>query len=186
MAATPLRRDAQRNRDRLVEVARAAFAHGGDSSLDAIARGAGVGIGTLYRHFPTREALVEAVYESELEDVCANAERLAAELPADAALRAWMDRYVEFVRAKRGMADALPAVLAAGAGSETRARIRGAVDVLRAADASTRLLRDDVDSDDVVAGMIGVCLATRAPGQEAQTARLLDLLLAGLRAPSAP
>jgi AcrR family transcriptional regulator len=139
-----------------------------------------VGIGTLYRHFPTRESLVEAVYRGELEAVCSAAERLVQDLPADRALREWMDRYVAFVRAKRGMADALRALFAIGVGNDTRARIRHAVATLLSAGASAGLLRDDVPADDVVVAMIGACLAT--PPEEQQTSRLLDLILEGLRA----
>lgn len=180
-APVPLRRDAQRNRDRLIEVARDAFAGGGVPSLEAVARGAGVGIGTLYRHFPTREALVDAVYRSELDEVCASAERLAQGDQADVALRAWMDRYSAFVRAKHGMAESLSATLASGVGGGTRARIRSAMAGLLAAGAADGTLRGDVDPDDAVVAMLGACLATAAPGSREQTARLLDLLLDGLR-----
>jgi AcrR family transcriptional regulator len=179
--AAPGRRDARRNRDSLVQAAQEAFAAGETPSLEAVARSAQVGIGTLYRHFPTRESLVEAVYRSELEAVCSAAERLVQDLPADRALREWMDRYVAFVRAKRGMADALRAILALGAGNDTRTRIRDAVGRLLSAGGAAGLLRTDVPADDVVVGMIGACLATTSEDQ-AQTARLLDLLLEGLRA----
>lgn len=176
-----LRADAQRNRDRLVEIARAAFAAGDAPSLEAIAREAGVGIGTLYRHFPTREALVEAVYAAELEAVCATADRFLADAPADVALRAWMDRYGEFVRTKRGMADALRAILAAGAGNETRPRITAAVAGMLEAGARQGVLRADVAAEDVVLALLGAFLATPGPDEEPRTARLLDLLLDGVR-----
>ena len=103
----PLRADAQRNRDRLLQAAVRAFSEqGADVTLDAIAKAAGVGIGTLYRHFPTREALVEAAYRNELARLCDSAPALAAGAPADEALRTWMDRFVDYVATKRGMADA--------------------------------------------------------------------------------
>ena len=89
-----LRADAQRNRDRLLEVAAHAFAAGEDPTLEAIAREAGVGIGTLYRHFPTREALVEAAYRNELARLCDAAGDLLRTHPPEAALRLWMDRFV--------------------------------------------------------------------------------------------
>jgi AcrR family transcriptional regulator len=97
------RADAQRNRERLIDAAVAAFSAGQDPvALESIARDAGVGIGTLYRHFPSRAALVEAVYRSELDRLCRSADALlASQDPADA-LRAWMERYVDFVRTKRG------------------------------------------------------------------------------------
>jgi AcrR family transcriptional regulator len=188
---TRVRRDAARNRTILLDAARTAFATAdGDApvALEAIARAAGVGIGTLYRHFPTREALVEEVYRAELADVCASAEPLLDELAPDVALRAWMDRYGDFVRAKRGMAETLRVVLAAGdhgghdgAPGETRVRIRATVGLLLERGAAAGSLRGDVDPDDVVVSLIGVFLATRdAPGRD-QAGRMLDLLLDGLR-----
>ncbi|HVE29341.1 MAG TPA: helix-turn-helix domain-containing protein, partial [Mycobacteriales bacterium] len=98
MQTRPLRADAQRNRDRLLAVAVRAFSQDGpDVPLDAIAREAGVGIGTLYRHFPTREALVEAAYRTELDKLCDAAPVLLTTLPPDRALRAWMDRFVDYM-----------------------------------------------------------------------------------------
>jgi AcrR family transcriptional regulator len=179
--APRLRADAQRNRDRLVEIAGAAFAAGDAPTLEGIAREAGVGIGTLYRHFPTREALAEAVYRSELDAVASAAARLLADGPADVALRRWMNRYGGFVRTKRGMADAFLAILAAGAGSGTRPRIVAAVGEMLEAGAAQGVLRGDVPADDVVTAVLGAFLATREPEQQPQTARLLDLLLDGLR-----
>src|ERR1041385_3209822 len=108
------RADAQRNRKRLVEVARQAFTSGGKVSLEAIAREAGVGIGTLYRHFPTREALVEAVYWTERTNLCDSAAELLAQEPPDRALRLWMDRFAGYVATKREMADALRDLFADG------------------------------------------------------------------------
>src|SRR5689334_22888175 len=102
------RKDAQRNRQRIVEAASRAFASGTEIvKIEAIAREAGVGVGTLYRNFPSREALVEEVYRSELARLCAMAPRLAADLPPAEALREFLNRYQDFVAAKRGMAEAL-------------------------------------------------------------------------------
>src|ERR1700754_1681028 len=113
--ARPLRADAQRNRDRLLDVAVRVFSDGSpDITLDAIAKEAGVGIGTLYRHFPTREALVEAAYRNELGRLCDAAAELGATLPPDRAVRAWMDRFTDYLATKRGMATALRAVIASG------------------------------------------------------------------------
>ena len=115
--------DAERNRARLLDAARAAFASGREPvTLEQIARDSGVGIGTLYRHFPTREALVEALYRQELADLCASAEELLAEHSPERALRAWMDRFAAYVAAKREMADALRAVFAAGSVTVSQAR----------------------------------------------------------------
>lgn len=175
-----LRADAQRNRDRLVEIARAAFAAGDAPTLDAIARAAGVGIGTLYRHFPTRETLVEAVYRSELEAVTASADRLLAAAPPDVALRRWMGRYTDFVRAKRGMADAFRAIVAGPTG-DARPRITAAVATMLDAGVRAGVLRADVAPEDVVVALLGAVLATPEPDQRPQTARVLDLLVDGLR-----
>src|SRR6202522_2763904 len=124
-----LRADARRNRERLLEVAVRAFSQEGpDVTLDSIAKEAGVGIGTLYRHFPTREALVEAAYRSELARLCDAAPSLLATLSPGHALRVWMDRFVDYMTTKRGMAEALRAVIASGGNpyAESRDRLSGA------------------------------------------------------------
>ncbi len=178
-----VRADARRNRERLLEAAAAAFgaADGGSVSLESIARDAGVGIGTLYRHFPSREALVEAVYRAELAEVAAAAEQLLKRHPPKTALRRWMDRYASFVAAKRGMAESLHAMFDSGAmePSQTRDSIVGAVDLLLRAGADDGSLRADVQADDVVSSLVGIFLASGSP---AQTGRLLDLLVAGVAA----
>ena len=95
------RADAQRNRERILEVAKESFARrGGDARLDDIAKQAGVGPGTLYRHFPTREALIEAVYRAEVEKLAAAQQKLALELPPIEALRAWMLLFVDYIATK--------------------------------------------------------------------------------------
>jgi AcrR family transcriptional regulator len=179
--ADSVRSDARRNREKLLEVATAAFAaaEGRPVSLESIARDAGVGIGTLYRHFPNREALVEAIYRTELAEVAAAAEQLLKRHPAKTALRRWMDRYASFVAAKRGMAESLHAMFDSGAmqPSQTRDSIAGAVDLLLRAGADDGSLRSDVQADDVVSSLIGIFLASGSP---AQTGRLLDLLVAGV------
>src|SRR5258708_5683395 len=123
--AWPLRADARRNRDRLLEAAVRAFsADGPDATLDAIAKEAGVGIGTLYRHFPTREALVEAAYRNELDRLCDPVPELLEAVPADEALRTWMDRFVDYMTTKRGMADALRWLIASGGNPYAHSRDR--------------------------------------------------------------
>ena len=150
-------------------------------TLEAIARDAGVGIGTLYRHFPNREALVEAIYRTELAEVAAAAERLLKRHPPKTALRRWMDRYASFVAAKRGMAESLHAMFDSGAmqPSQTRDSIAGAVDLLLRAGADDGSLRSDVQADDVVSSLIGIFLVSGSPEQ---TGRMLDLLVAGIAA----
>ncbi len=177
----PLRADARRNRDRLLSVAVRAFSQDGpDVTLEAIAKEAGVGIGTLYRHFPTREALVDAAYRTELARLCDAVPDLLGTLPADKALRAWMDRFVDYMTTKRGMAEALRAVVASGGNpySESRGRLTGAIGTLLDAGAAAGILRADVPPEDVLAGLSGATLAAKEP---AQAGRLLDLLMAGLR-----
>ena len=180
----PLRADAQRNRDRLLQAAVRAFAQEGpDATLDAIAKDAGVGIGTLYRHFPTREALVEAAYRNELARLCDAVADLLAAMPPDEAMRAWMDRFVGYMTTKRGMADALRAVIASGGNpfAQSRDRLTGAITVLLGAAAAAGTVRPDIEPGDVLASLSGVSLAAGEPAQREQVGRLLDLLMDGLR-----
>ncbi|MEU4522426.1 TetR/AcrR family transcriptional regulator [Amycolatopsis sp. NPDC024027] len=181
--ALPLRSDARRNRDKLVAAARAAFATAdGTVALEAVAREAGVGIGTLYRHFATREALVEAVYAAELDDVTGNAAALLAELAPEQALRAWMDRYAAFVATKRGMGDVLRASVASGriATPATRQRITAAIGAILDAGAKAGTLRA-ADPEDVTLLLLGVFLSTVDERDPGRTGRMLDLILDALR-----
>jgi AcrR family transcriptional regulator len=180
----PLRADAQRNRDQLLAVAVGAFSGDGDGvTLEAIAKEAGVGIGTLYRHFPTREALIEAAYASELGRLCDAVGPLLKKKAPDAALRAWMDRFVDYMTTKHGMADALKAVIAAGINpfAESKARMMDAITTLLDAGAAVGTVRADVDPADVLASLSGVTFAAGDPTQRRQAGRLLDLLMDGLR-----
>ena len=175
------RADAQRNRKRLVEVARRAFTSGeGKVSLEAIAREAGVGIGTLYRHFPTREALVEAVYRAERTRLCDSAAELLSKEPPDRALRAWMDRFAGYVATKREMADALRVLLADGTITSAQAReeLSTAARLLLDAGAAEGTLRSDVAPEDVVTALVGIFLVAIGPEQ---ATRLVDLLMDSLR-----
>ncbi|POX42750.1 TetR family transcriptional regulator [Streptomyces sp. Ru73] len=180
----PARADARRNRDKLLAAARDAFAASSDAvALDAIARAAGVGIGTLYRHFPTREALVEAVYATELDEVVASARPLLDELEPAAALRAWMTRYAEFFKVKRGMSDTLRAGWASGsiATPATRERITATVDMMLRSGAESGSLRGDVDPEDVTLMLLGAFLSTAAADSPEKVDRLLDLIVEALR-----
>jgi AcrR family transcriptional regulator len=180
-----MRADAHRNRERLVAAARDTFAAGGGvATMQEVARAAGVGVGTLYRHFPTREALVDAVYSAQLDEVTAAAAGLLAAHPADIALRRWMDAYAAFVEAKRGLLDTLRSGWAAGtiATPDTRARVSAVIGDMLAAGAEQGVLRADVQPDDVTATLAGVMLATATMGVgEGQVDRILDLLVDGLR-----
>lgn len=179
-----VRADARRNRERLIDAALRAFSSAGASEvpLEAIARDAGVGIGTLYRNFPSREALIEAVYRNELARLCDEAGGLLREMPPERALRTWMGRYADFVATKRGMAEALRVVITSGAvtSTDTRGRMSEAVRTMLDAGIAAGSLRADVPAEDVVASMAGVLLACQEPDQREQVERLLDLLLDGL------
>ncbi len=183
-AARAPRADALRNRDRLIEVAAAAFAAAEDTvPLEGIARAAGVGIGTLYRHFPTREDLVEAVYAAELDDLTSSVPALLAQLPPDAALRAWMGRYAAFVETKRGMADTLRAAVASGriATPTTRRRVTTAIATILASAGVAGLLRTDVEPEDITVMLLGIFLTTTASNTPEQAGRLINLVMDALR-----
>jgi len=182
--ARPLRADAQRNRERLLEIAVRAFSQDGpDATLESIAVEAGVGIGTLYRHFPTRHALIEAAYRSQLVRLCAGVSKLLRTKPADVALRIWMDRFIDYLATKRGMADALRTVIASGGDpyAQSRDSLLEAVGSLLKAGAGLGQLRRDVEPADVLIGISGISLVAGTPEQRVQAGRLLDLLLDGLR-----
>ena len=185
MSKSPrLRADAARNRERLIAEARGFFSAGNATvSLESVAQAAGVGVATLYRNFPTREVLVEAVYRSELDALAADAEALLAAHGALDALRMWMDQYARFVATKHAMRDALRIALTSPAAlaSETRARIRAVVTRFMAAGASDVTIRQDVESDDVTLSLAGAVLMTATSTDASQLRRMLDLLLDGLR-----
>jgi AcrR family transcriptional regulator len=187
--ARPLRADAQRNRERLLDSAVRAFSEAGPSvTLDAIAKDAGVGIGTLYRHFPTREALIEAAYRNELARLCDGVADLLRTMPPDVAMRTWMDRFVDYMTTKRGMADALRAVIASGGNPYARSRDRliAAFTTLLHAGVAAGTVRSDIEPGDVLVSLSGVSLAAAEPAQRDQAGRLLDLLMDGLRYSARP
>jgi AcrR family transcriptional regulator len=174
------RRDAQRNRQRIIEAATRALSAGPDPvKIETIAQEAGVGVGTLYRNFPSREALVEEVYRSELGRLGAMAGQLLADHPPADALREWMRRYQDFVATKHGMAEALRAVIASGAISsgQTREHLNGAIATILAAGQANGTLRADVAPADVSASMAGIMLTA---ADIAQAGRMLQLLVDGL------
>ncbi len=181
------RSDAQRNRERLLQAARSAFAAARETpqpvTLDQVARQAGVGIGTLYRHFPSREALIEALYREEVEQLCARVDTLLAQLPPDLALRRWMDCFADYVEAKREMGDALRALIDAGVVTavKSRERLAGALRHLLEAGAADGTLRAGLRAEDLVTAIVGVVSATAIAGGREQLGRLFDLLLDGAR-----
>jgi AcrR family transcriptional regulator len=178
------RADARRNRDKLLSVAVAAFSEPDDEvTLETIAKRAGVGIGTLYRHFPTREELVAAAYRHEVERLCDAVEQLQQEMPPDAALREWMERFVDYVAAKKGMAAALQSVVTADSRlfADTYAQIVAALTALLRAGIDAGTIRPDVDAEDVLRAMRGAWLVTDQQHRHDHARRLLDLLMDGLR-----
>jgi AcrR family transcriptional regulator len=181
------RTDAVRNRERVLEAAKAVFSAGGpEASLEAVARHAGVGIGTLYRHFPTREALFEAVYRREVEQLADLAEQLKAEANPVEALRRWLRSIVEFVATKKGMSAAL--ALAVNSSSELSAysieRLTKAVGALLDRAVAAGKVRADISPEDLLRALVGMCYLHDQPGWQASVLRLLDVFLDGLRRPS--
>jgi len=176
------RKDARRNRERIIEAATRAFTTGADPvKIETIAHEAGVGVGTLYRNFPSREALVEEVYRSELTRLSALAPTLLADHSPPEALREWMRRYQEFVATKHGMAEALRAVIASGAitSGNTREHLNGAIATILEAGRADGTLRTDIHPPDVSASMAGIMLAA---ADVDQATRMLQLLVDGLLA----
>ncbi|MFF0670562.1 TetR/AcrR family transcriptional regulator [Streptomyces tendae] len=178
------RADAARNRDQLLEVATRVLASpGAETSLRAIAREAGVGIGTLYRHFPTRESLVEAVYRDQVFRLTKGAQDLlAGEAPA-VAMRRWMDLFGNWIATKNGMLDTLPALIESGAVGHARTRdeLLNAISTILDAGRAAGDLRPDVTAEETAAGLIGIFTVAHQSGQTIRADRLLDIFLDGLR-----
>lgn len=179
------RADSERNRQRLLAAARAVFGAGGPgASLEAVARTAEVGIGTLYRHFPTREALFEAVYCHEVDDLVALADRLADDPDPVGALRRWLHASVAMVATKKGMIAALdPAPDPTGVlYSDNAARLARAADGLLARAAAEGRVRGDLGGEDVMRAVVGMCYTREHPDWRATVLRLVDVFVDGLAA----
>ena len=178
------RADAVRNRERVLEAAKAVFSAGGaEASLEAVARHAGVGIGTLYRHFPTREALYEAVYRREVEQLGDLADSLKDDAKPVEALRRWIASNIEFVATKKGMATAL-AVAAHGLPhlqSLSFERLTQAIGVLLERAVKAGEIRADVSPDDLLRTLVGMCYLHDQPGWQSTVVRLMDVFVDGLR-----
>lgn len=179
------RADALRNRDRLLEAARTVFSAGGpEASLEAVAQAAGVGIGTLYRHFPTREALFEAVYRHEVEQLADLAERLKKkDTPPIEALRQWLRSVVKFVATKKGMSAALALVMAKDSDlvSYSSDRLARAIGVLSEQAVAAGEIRSDVSAEDLLRAIVGMCYTHDQPGWQKNVLRLVDVFVDGLR-----
>ncbi len=178
------RADGQRNRERILEIARLVFTqHGAEATLDDIARQARIGSGTLYRHFPTRDALIEAVYRSEVEKLTAAGQHFAAAMPPLDALRTWMLLFVDHVASKSVI---LPAMDTVAGGSMrliegARGHIHNTFLTLVQRAVGSGDLRSDTHPDDFVRALVGVFHTTAQPGWEPSARRIVDILIAGSR-----
>src|SRR5690348_12764582 len=184
LAGRKPRTDAQRNRERILQVAKEAFTRSGASaSLDEIARKAGVGAGTLYRHFPTRDALIEAVYRNESEQLIAAAARMAEKHPPVTALREWLLLFVDYIAAKHGMSEVLNSIvggtskLYATSGERVKQTINTLVD--RAVAAGD--VRLGIDPLDLLRALAGVANAGAGRDSTKAAKQLVDILVAGIR-----
>jgi AcrR family transcriptional regulator len=178
------RTDAQRNRQRILEVAKEAFARSGaNTSLDDIAKHAGVGAGTLYRHFPTRDALIEAVYHTEVEKLAAAQRELSTNLPPIEALRAWMMLFVDYIATKQIIASALNSVVGGPSRlyDSSRVQVTGAIDALVNAAMKSGDIRKDLEPFDLLRALIGVSNVATGPDWQESTRRLVDILIKGSR-----
>jgi AcrR family transcriptional regulator len=178
------RTDAQRNRGRILEVAKEAFTRSGVSaSLDDIAKEAGVGAGTLYRHFPTRDALIEAVYRTEVEKLAAAEQRFSDAMPPVEALRAWMLLFVDYIAAKQIIAPALNTLVGGPSKlyDSSRAQIQGAIDSLVKRAIKSRDIRRDLEPFDLLRALIGVSYVASGPDWQQSARRLVDILIIGSR-----
>jgi AcrR family transcriptional regulator len=178
------RADASRNREMVLAAATRAFAScETEPSMRAIARGAGVGIATLYRHFPTRESLVDAVYHDQVERLTLGARELLEQLPPAEAMRRWMDLFGDWLVTKHGMIDTLLAMIESGelALAQTRAELLDVITSILDAGTAAGDLRTDISAEDIAASLLGIFTVAGKPGQHPQANRLLDLLMDGLR-----
>ena len=178
------RTDAQRNRERILEVAKEAFTRfGAEASLDDIAKQAGVGAGTLYRHFPTRDALIEAVYRSEVEKLAAAERKFSETMAPMEALRAWMLLFVDHIAAKQIIAPALNSVVGGPTKlyEGSRGLVGGAIDALVKRAITSGDIRSDLDPFDLLRALIGVSHVASGPGWQQSARRLVDILITGSR-----
>jgi AcrR family transcriptional regulator len=183
------RADAERNRVRLLETAKAAFAEKGSAaSLDEIARTAGVGAGTLYRHFPTRDALVAAVYRNETEQLVAAADRLAKTHPPLTALREWLLLFVDYIATKHGMYEVLNSIVGATSDlySASTAQVKQAMAKLVDRAVASGDIRLDLDPLDLLRALAGVANIGLGPDGERAAKHMVDILIAGVRMRSDP
>lgn len=181
------RADAERNRERILDVAKQAFTQSGaNASLDDIAKEAGVGPGTLYRHFPTREELLKAVYQTEMEKLAAAERKFSEALPPIEALRAWMLLFVEYVEAKLLIAPAVNTLLGdpKKVFEASYAKVNRAIDALVKRAVESGDVRENVDASDLLKALVGVAHISASPDWQQSAKRLVDILIAGSRTPT--
>jgi AcrR family transcriptional regulator len=167
----------------LAAATRAFASSGAEPSMRAIAREAGVGIATLYRHFPTRESLVDAVYQDQVTRLTLGARELLEQLPPAEAMRRWMDLFGEWLATKHGMLGTLLAMIESGeiADAQTRTELLDAITTILDAGSAAGDLRADLRAEDIAASLLGIFGVAGKPGQHVQANRLLDLLMDGMR-----
>ncbi len=178
------RTDAQRNRERILEVAKQAFSRfGANTSLDDIARQAGVGAGTLYRHFPTREDLLESVYRTEVEKLAAAEPKFSETLPPVEALRAWMFLFIDYIATKQIIAPALNALVGdpKKVFEASYTQIWEAIRALVKRAIKSGDIRSDLDPIDLLRALIGVANFSTSPDWQQSARRLVDILIIGSR-----
>jgi AcrR family transcriptional regulator len=178
------RTDAQRNRESILEAAKEAFTRSGaNASLDDIAKEAGVGAGTLYRHFPTRDALIEAVYRTEVEKLAAAERNFAETMAPIDALRAWMLLFIDYIAAKHIIAPALNTFVGGASKlyESSRAQIQGAIEALVKRGIKSGDIRKDIEPFDLLRALIGVSNVSSTPDWQQSARRLVDILITGSR-----
>jgi AcrR family transcriptional regulator len=178
------RADAQRNRERILEIAKQGFTDSGANiNLDEVAKRAGVGAGTLYRHFPTRDALLEAVYRSEVEKLAAAERELARTMPPVEALRAWMLLFIDYIATKQIIAPALNSIVGGSSNvfAASGAQITGAIHALVERAKKSGDIRPDLDPLDLLRALVGVCNVASAPDWQQSARRLAHILITGSR-----
>jgi AcrR family transcriptional regulator len=178
------RADALRNRERILEVAKEAFTrHGANASLDDIAKQVGVGPGTLYRHFPTREELLHAVYQAELEKLAAAEQKFAQTMPPTEALRAWLLLFVDAIAAKQLIAPALNTLLGdpKKVFEDSYAKMHQAIRALVQRAVKSGEIRKDLDPIDLLRALIGVSNVASGPAWQPSARRLVGILITGSR-----
>jgi AcrR family transcriptional regulator len=177
------RSDGQRNRELIIQIAKDAFTeNGAGASLDDIAKQAGVGAGTLYRHFPSREALLGAVYRAEVEKLADSAEQFSQELPPEEAIRAWLQLFIEYLATKKIIAAALNGLVGSSpVFEESMLKVRGAATTIYERAIQSGDIRPDINPVDHILAIVGVTFFGPSEDWKESATRLVDILIRGSR-----